>query len=364
MKKYRKFYVIFLSGMLLCLGGCGRKADRMGDSAVHSMDTAMGTMVQQTIYLQDTQEKADQADGEGQSQSGAVTDDVMEVIRRLEEELLSWRLETSEVYAINESAGDPEGILVSPQMKQLLTRCREVSEASSGAFDITMGRVVRLWNLDAWAGADNQLDYRLPGEEEILSCLSGTGYEKLDLQENRLYLPSDLQLDLGAVGKGIALDEIQETFSQKQEVAGAIVSVGGSVLTYGTKPDGTSWRVAVTDPQNTAAGIGYLELSGQWCVSTSGTYERFVEVNGVRYHHIIDPSTGHPADSGLDSVTVLTKDGFLSDALSTACLVLGKEEGGRLAQAFQAEAIFVDHEGNVTMTEGMGQYFHLSKVEK
>jgi thiamine biosynthesis lipoprotein len=100
-----------------------------------------------------------------------------------------------------------------------------------------------------------------------------------------------------------------------------------------------------------------LSLDGQWCVSTSGDYERYVEVDGVRYHHIIDPKTGYPADSGVSGVTVLAKDGFLSDALSTACFILGKEEGMALAEKFGALVLFVDRDGTVTMTEEMRQYF-------
>ncbi|MGN1144872.1 MAG: FAD:protein FMN transferase, partial [Acetatifactor sp.] len=142
---------------------------------------------------------------------------------------------------------------------------------------------------------------------------------------------------------------------------GAVISVGGSVLTYGEKPDGDSWRVGILNPFDTSENLGYLSLTGQWCISTSGDYERFVEVDGIRYHHIIDPATGYPAQSGVSSVTVLTKDGLLSDALSTACFVLGVEKGSRLAEEFDAEVLFVDKSGEMHMSKGMEEYFHLSK---
>lgn len=106
-----------------------------------------------------------------------------------------------------------------------------------------------------------------------------------------------------------------------------------------------------------------LTLDGGHCVSTSGDYERYVEVDGVRYHHILDPRTGHRPQCG-GGVTIVTKDGFLSDALSTACFVLGQEEGQQLLEKYDAEGLFIDHEGTITMTEGMRQYFHLSNSQK
>ena len=143
-----------------------------------------------------------------------------------------------------------------------------------------------------------------------------------------------------------------------------MISVGGSILTYGNKPEGGTWQIAVTDPLEPSQSAGVLTLAGGYCVSTSGDYERYVEVDGVRYHHILDPRTGSPARSDVAGVTIVTKDGFLSDALSTACFVLGSEEGQKLLEKYDAEALFIDHAGTITMTEGMQQYFHLSNSQK
>ena len=137
-----------------------------------------------------------------------------------------------------------------------------------------------------------------------------------------------------------------------------------SILTYGSKPEGGAWQIAVTDPLDPSESVGVLTLDGGHCVSTSGDYERYVEVDGVRYHHILDPRTGSPAHSDVAGVTIVTKDGFLSDALSTACFVLGQEEGQQLLEKYDAEGLFIDHEGTITMTEGMRQYFHLSNSQK
>jgi thiamine biosynthesis lipoprotein ApbE len=180
----------------------------------------------------------------------------------------------------------------------------------------------------------------------------------------RIGIPAGMQMDLGAVGKGVALDEIRKTLEEYPEVSGAVISVGGSILTYGNKPEGGTWQIAVTDPLEPSQSVGVLTLDGGYCVSTSGDYERYVEVDGVRYHHILDPRTGSPARSDVAGVTIVTKDGFLSDALSTACFVLGSEEGQKLLEKYDAEGLFIDHAGTITMTEGMQQYFHLSNSQK
>lgn len=186
--------------------------------------------------------------------------------------------------------------------------------------------------------------------------MQNTGYERLEIAGDGIRLPVGMSLDLGAVGKGIACDRIRQYLEEK-EVSGAVISVGGSILTFGQKPDGTNWQVGIVNPLQTEQTIGILSLNGQWCVSTSGDYERFVEVDDFRYHHILDPATGYPADSGVRSVTILCKSGILSDALSTACFVLGTEKGMELAESYGAEALFVDAQGKIYMTEGMKQYF-------
>lgn len=332
----------FFGAAILCCG-CGGYPYAGGQKEpVQSMDTAMGTMISQTVY----------------TEQDAVTDGILQEITDLEEQLLSWRMDTSELYRINERAGEESGIPLSAEMADMIERCLTVSAASEGAFDITIGEVVRLWDIDSWAGLEETSGFGLPTAAELREELSHAGYEKFRLKDSVLFLPEGMQLDMGAVGKGIALDKVREYMEQQDDIAGAVISVGGSVLTYGSKPDGSEWKVGIVNPRETSANLGYLSLSGQWCVSTSGDYERYVEVDGVRYHHIIDPATGYPADSGFSSVTILTKDGLLSDALSTACFILGQEKGSSLVEQFGAEALFVDREGNLVMTDGMQQYFH------
>ena len=339
----KKYFVTAMGVLLLIFcGGCGS----LKTEQAKNIDTAMGTVVQQNVYATENAE--------------AAVSDVSEILRRLEADELSRRLDTAELYAINGTAGEPAGIEASEEMSQLLDRCLDVWRESDGALDVTIGAVVGLWDIDNRAGEGRDAAFTLPTDAELREALSVCGWDKLRKQERMLFLPEGMQIDRGAVGKGIALDRILAYLEGHGNITGAIISVGGSVLTYGQKPDGSCWRVGVTDPADTAANIGTLKLEGQWCVSTSGDYERYVEVDGVRYHHIIDPATGYPADSGVAGVTILSRDGFLSDALSTACFILGADRGIPLAEHYGAEALFVGKDGSVTMTDGMQEYFESS----
>ena len=362
MKRFLKKVQLFVALCLFlpCLAGCAEKQTE----PFKRVDTAMGTIVSQTIYVtkQGREAWSLQEETKGREENA---DAIMNLISDLEEDMLSWRLSTSEIYQANLRAvggeESQEGSPVSHTLCDIISTCLSVSEASDGAFDIALGQVTRLWNIDEWSKKEDT-GYQLPDKKELEEALLKSGSRFVSLQGETLYLSEQVQLDLGAVGKGIALqvilDYLQEQKNQNM-LEGAIISVGGSVLTFGEKPDGSSFRVGIVNPMDTSKNLGYLSLTGQWCVSTSGDYERFVEVDGVRYHHIIDPSTGYPADSDVRSVTILTKDGLLSDALSTACFVLGVEEGSRLAEDFGAEALFVDEDGQIHMTEGMERYFHL-----
>lgn len=347
---YRKICVSLLVVISVAVTGCGKQ------TRYTAVDTVMGTIVTQTIYGAED-----------------VTGRIKALLADLETKELSWRVVGSAVANINAAAGSGEITAVPEKLNQDLNTLLGISEKSGGAFDITIAPVVRLWNIDSWAAGVNPAEMEsetteksaeesqnpsalIPTPDEISKALISTGYEQIEKTEDGILLPAGMSIDLGAAGKGIACDRIVE-FLAKNKVDGAVVAVGGSVLVYGEKPDHTPWQVAIVDPLDTAKKLGVLSLAGQWCVSTSGDYERFVEVDGVRYHHILNPATGYPAESGVRSVTIVCKSGILSDALSTACFVLGIEDGMKLAESYGAEALFVDDAGNVFLTDGMKQIF-------
>ena len=349
----RTFVWLTFLTILILLCGCGMRAP----VHVQSVNTAMGTVIQQNLYISD--------DGEG------FMNEILDQIARLEEDTLSWRLESSEVYRINQSAGDGESVQLSRELSEVMRECLKLTEETNGAFDVTLGPVIRLWDIDSWSSNLSEGEFKVPDEQALIQALALCGSSRLhsefleDEEGDALLIlrPKEgVMLDLGAVGKGLALDYILKMLEENPDVSGGTISVGGSVLTYGTKPDGTVWRIGVTNPWDSSGNIGVLYLEGQWCVSTSGDYERYMEVGGVRYHHILDPATGQPADSGLTSVTIVTKDGMLSDALSTACFVLGREKGMEMAVEYGAEALFVESGGEIFMTPGMEEIFYSSPI--
>ncbi len=345
-------------GVMVLLSGCGSVSVQQQTL----MDTAMGTIVSQTLYVQQGAEE-----GEQEKESQRETASIMRLLTELEQQELSWRIADSEVSRINartqeESQGEQSSgksqqesqitVSVSPPLYELFVQIQQVSEDSGGALDVTLGRLCRLWNLDERA---EQIS--IPTPEQIQAALADCGYGRVRLSDGTITLPAGMQLDLGAVGKGIACDRIREYLGSHTQITGAVVAVGGSVVTYGQKPDGSPWKVAIMHPREEGSYLGILSLSGEHYISTSGDYERYVMAEGVRYHHILDPATGCPARSGLCSVTIVCDSGLLADALSTACFVLGPEQGLALAQAYGAEALLVEEDGSLHLTEGMEKMY-------
>lgn len=340
---------------VLFLAGCGQKEPVFTQYA----DTAMGTVIQLNLY------SADAESAENFSK------EAMELLNALEKERLSWRLETSEVFRLNASAGAEEGFPLSEELARELAACLDVWEQSEGAFDVTLGAVVRLWKIDSLAAGEiSNKDFSIPSPLEISRALEKCGSEHLKLVEGeaatgqtadgetggdaRIFLPEGMQIDLGAVGKGIALSELETLLKCQPDISAAVISAGGSILVYGAKADNSTWKVGIVNPLDTSSSIGTLVLEpSNWYITTSGDYERYVEVDGVLYHHIIDPATGYPAEGDVRGVTILTRDGLLGDALSTACFVLGVEEGLKLVEKYDAEALFVLADGEIVLSEGL-----------
>ena len=317
-----------------------------------------------------------------------VTTEIKEELDKLEKDQLSWREDRSVVSKINADAQKGIKTRLDSDMTSWVEDSLELAKRSNGAFDPTIGRLTRLWNIEG----DNP---KVPSKQEIKNTLEDTGYTKIHLEKaesqntantkknvdkdikdntaknketseetskntnenesvSSIYIGDKCTLDLGAVGKGIACDVVQDYLKKQKKVSGAVIAVGGSILLYGSKADGSDWNVAVQNPRGQdGEAMGVLSLSGTTNVSTSGDYEKYFMQDGKRYHHILDPSTGYPADSGLISVTIVSDSGLLSDGLSTACFVLGKEKGQKLLETYGAEGIFIDQNKKVTVTKGL-----------
>lgn len=258
------------------------------------------------------------------------------LVRELDSKQLSRYTSGSEISRINSEA---ETVL-SDEMRDYITELLEVGKMSGGKFDIALGAVSDLWSFN-----DSP---RVPSTDELTEALSRSGSDKLSLSGNTLTRADGCIIDLGSAGKGIALDKVKSYLSDKK-ISSAVVSVGGSVLLYGKG----SFNVGVRDPWGEAGRSVMTVKLGAGCVSTSGNYERCFEQGGKRYHHILDPDTGLPVENGLVSVTVISDSGLLSDALSTACFVLGAEGGAKLAAKYGCEAIFITEDKKVICTDGI-----------
>ncbi len=258
-------------------------------------------------------------------------------IIRLDTELLSRTNTSSELYALNSGT-----VNVSDELATLLADLKQIETDSNGAFCIGLGALSDLWGI----GTDSP---RVPSQDEINAAIKYAA--DWSINGNTVYLPEGVKLDMGAVGKGYACDNITGIVYGVNRVK-AVAAVGGSVLVYSSDPKET-FSLGIRDPLGQSTDYcAVLETSGA-CVSTSGNYERFFEdENGKRYHHIFDPSTGYPADSGLLSVTVISGQGYVSDALSTACFVLGIEKSLPLLEKYDADAVFITEDKEIITTCG------------
>lgn len=280
------------------------------------------------------------------SSDDAVLKQAREQIQSLEEKL-SVTDEKSDIGRLNADGGGT----VSGETEDLLRAALAICERTDGALDISLYPVLRAWGFTTG-------DYAIPDRYVLDGLLQSVGYEKIKLNAGNLTMPEAMQLDLGSVAKGYTGDAILAQLS-RAGVKSAIVDLGGNIQTLGCKPDGSKWKVAVKNPLQDGY-LGYLSLADEAAI-TSGSYERyFVGEDGNRYWHILDRSTGYPADSGLVSVTVVGKQGVLCDGLSTALFVMGLEKGlefWRNSQDF--EAIFVENDGTVVITAGLKDVFQL-----
>ena len=294
----RALVVVLIVGLLLGSSGCSSSAQ----STVFCMDTVMDLQ----LWGRDAQEAAG-------------------YIRFVLEDLEGRWSATDE----NSLIGNlNRGVDVTLDMSQqaVLLKIEKLSERTGGAFDPKLGGLVAVWGFYGE-------DYRVPASDEIEEAVASGNW------------------DLGAAIKGYAGTKCVEAL-ERFRVDRAILNLGGNVQTYGKKPDGTPWQIGIQNP-NGGDYVGVVCVEGTMSIVTSGDYQRYFELDGVRYHHILDPKTGYPADSGLRSVTVICEDGMTADALSTALFVMGLEEGSAFwRQSDDFEAVFILTTGEIYATEG------------
>ena len=318
----KRFLILLFLCLSLLLSGCaGKEASR----EFFAMDTVM----QLRAY--------------GPQAAAALAAAEQEIYRL--ESLLSCQDPAAELARCNAGCGT-----VSEETAALIQTALDLSAATGGAYDPTLYPLTLAWGFSGGP-------YRVPDEAERASLLAQTGAVHVHADGCRVRLDAGTQLDLGGIAKGYTAGRVRQLL-QSAGVRAAIVSLGGNVAAIGKKPGGGDWIVGLQDPLDPGSYFGTVAVTDA-CVVTSGGYQRYFEQDGVRYHHILDPKTGCPAASGLQSVSVVSQDDTLADALSTALFVMGLDDGAALYRAgtLAFEAVFMTDDGAVWITPGLaGQY--------
>jgi len=319
--------------LLLCLSSIAISCIWNKDVLYKKSTLAMDTTVSITVVSR-SPEKAERA-----------MDAAFDEIRRLER-LLSFWTDDSEIALINKSAGISP-VSVSPETLEIIEKSLFISEKTGGAFDPTIGPVIRLWDFR---------NRKRPEEKELEKALGLVDYRMIKVDENAstAFLGDErMSFDTGGIAKGYAADQAVAVLRNMGVKAG-LVAVAGDIRAFGKKPDGSPWRVGVRNPRAKGeedALIAHIDLEDA-AISTSGDYERFFIEDGVRYHHILNPETGYPARECV-SVTVMAPEGVYTDGLSTGIFVLGPEKGIRLLEGLGFEGIIVDREYKVHLTRNI-----------
>lgn len=261
--------------------------------------------------------------------------------------LLSRTQEDSDVWRINHAEGKP--VTVSDDTIRILETAQKISALTDGAFDVTIAPCSTMWDFTSGEAV-------LPDAEELKAAAEKVDYTKLRIDGNTVTLPEGMMIDLGGIAKGYAADQVK-AFLADRGVKSAILSFGGNIVALGLKPGDKPWNVAIRDIDGGPAD--YMLISKNYGASTvtSGIYERGFDLDGVRYHHLLDSSTGWPVQNELASVTIFSESSMMGDALSTTAFVLGTEKGCELIESLDGiEALFIARDRTVTTTSGAGQY--------
>lgn len=299
-----------------------------------------GTSVKKTIYSDDAAAR---------DAANEALDAVMEKL----DDHISYRNDSSEVSICNRSYAIDGTFPMSSDICSYMKKELTIAEETDGAFCPCILPLSQVWGIEFG-------NTEVPGQVAINEALMHLNYKNIEVVDSGLiFHDTDMKIDFGATGKGIAADLVMDEL-RRQNIPGAVVSIGGTIAVYGDKGTGKMWHIGVQDPRDEDGKVlGVLEVNGYSVVSTSGDYEKYFEVDGKRYHHILDPHTGYPVDNGLISVTIVSPNGFLSDALSTACFVMGLEDGMRYAEEKEVSGVFVTSDKKVYLTKDLKKRFNI-----
>jgi len=335
------FFPVILFVSFLLLFGCSEDDDYQ---LVQQSTFALGTYNQVTVYAPDE---------EGQ---GIIN----EVFTRVEEieTIMSSNIENSDISKLNNQAGEST-VILNPETFHMLQLAKEYNEITEGTFNIGIGALISLWDI----GGDDQ---KVPEGSQIDAILDHFNMDQLILNEEsyeaKIKDPKMI-VDLGGIAKGYAVDEAIRIIKE-HGVDHAIVDFGGDVYVLGDNPDGNEWRIGISTPEVGGSGVMGRLFSSDMSIVSSGDYERYFIEEGQLYHHILDPSTGYPADNHLSSVTIISDTALEGDILATAVFVMGLEEGLNFVNSLDdIEAILITDHKKVHVTSGVTDLFEIMDEE-
>lgn len=324
---------MFFSGLALVLSlisVCIFPSCNIDIKKTESQLFAMDTVIDLTIYG-DNADKAVQKCNE-------------ELVRL--ENLFSVTKKDSGVSKIN--ASDGTRTKADRELVSVINSSLEISKTTGGCFDISVYPIVKLWGFTTDS-------YNVPSKQEINDTLKYVDYTKIIISGELVQLSPGMQIDLGGIAKGYAAQKIKEVLAESG-ASGAVVSLGGNVQTIGEKPGGGKWSVGIQNPDGD--GIAAKIKVSESAVVTSGGYQRNFTSDGKTYHHIIDPKSGTPAQSGIISATVICDDPVLADGMSTALFVMGKEKAIEYYNKYKnIDFILIDKNGEFLVTDGIADSF-------
>lgn len=338
MRNIKKIVMTFVLLMSITIFvGCNKNSKE----PLKRTEMFMGTVVSITLY-----------DGGDEK----VLDKAFARVKEIED-AVSINKEGTELDKVNSEAGKT-AVKVSDDTYEIVKKGLEYSKLSDGAFDITIGPIVKLWSIGL-------PEANVPTKESIDKTLSLVDYKNVELNdiEKTIYLKEkDMKIDLGGIAKGYAADEVVEVLKENG-INSAIVDLGGNLYTLGKKASGEEWKIGIQNPFDKRGEIIGLIKTSDESIVTSGIYERFIEQDGVKYHHILSPFTGYPYDTNIAGVSIVTKNSIDADALSTSVFAKGLEGGLDFVEGIDGvEAIFVTKENGVYVTSGLKNTFELTNT--
>lgn len=298
----------------------------------------MGTAVKVTLY---------------DHESEKLLDDVFKRVAEVEN-LLSINKEGTEVGLLNENAGI-KGVKLSDFSYNLIKKAIEYSRISNGGYDVSIGPLVKLWSIGL-------PEANVPSEDDIKEVIKKIDHTKVKMNDstNEIFLTEKgMMIDLGSIAKGYIADDISRLLKENK-VERAIIDLGGNIYAMGSKDKDHKWKIGIQNPfEDRGDVVGKIEIADK-SVVTTGVYERFIEENGVKYHHILNPKTGYPYETDIAGVTIVSDKSVDGDALSTLVFTKGLDEGLKFVEELEAvDAIFIMNDNKVYITEGLKGNFKI-----